>query len=210
MIGAYRPASLLIAVLISCSVVAGCRADENGDSYPWPESSGPLAATGQGWGRPGGEDVCWVETGTMKGHFGAHVIINSLDETVIWTGVRVDGHVQGEVTLLGQYGQWVRPDLEGDTRGYWDEWPPHASPEDGVEPEVIPLDFPVTIEPGEALNPLVGFEADATAGVVHLPYLIYDYEVDRETYQLIDPMGVRLEPNDEGCESPPEIFDYQE
>lgn len=165
---------------------------------------------GQGWGRPGGEDVCWVETGRMKGHFGAHVFINRLDTAVTWTGVRVDEHAVGDVKLLGQYGQWVRPDLEGDTRGYWDEWPPHPSPDNGREPKVVPLEFPVVIGPGKALNPLVGFEADATEGPVHIPYLIYDYEVDGDVYQLIDPMGVRLEPDEQGCEEEPEIFDYQE
>lgn len=208
MTGGQHPA-LLAAALIAASVVTGCSDEDDADSYPWPESSGPLASNGQGWGRPGGEDVCWVETGSMKGHFGAHVINNSLDDPVTWTGVRVDGHVKGEVTLVGQYGQWVRPDLEGDIRGYWDEWPPHASPDTGVEPEVVPIEFQVTIEPGTALNPLVGFEADATDGPVHVPYLIYDYEVNGEAYQLIDPMGVRLEPDDQSCETTPAIFDHQ-
>lgn len=186
------------------SGAAGCTGEE---SYPWPESSGPLAVDGQGWGRPGGEDVCWVETGRMKGHFGGHFITNRLDSPVTWTGVRIDEHVVGEAALLGQYGQWVPASQDGDARGYWDEWPPH---QEKSEPEAVPLEFPVTIDPGKALNPLVGFEADATEGPVHIPYLIYDYEVDGDVYQLIDPMGVRLEPDEQGCEEEPEIFDYQE
>ncbi len=202
MITTRRRAVPLVATLVAVSGAAGCAGAE---SYPWPVSSGPLAVDGQGWGRPGGEDLCWVETGAMEGHFGGHWIINRLDSPVIWTGVRTDEHVVGDASLIGQYGQWVPVDQGGNSRGYWDEWPPH---QDSSEPEVVPLEFPVTIEPGSALNPLVGFEADATDGPVHLPYLIYDYEVDGDAYQLIDPMGARLEPDEQGCESQPEIREH--
>jgi hypothetical protein len=143
----------------------------------------------------------------MSVHFGGRLISNTLDQPVTLIDVHVDDQVMGEVEMMDTiYGQWDEVGREGTIRGYWDEWPPHPSEADGDEPPVQALDLPVIIEPDKALNPLTGFRVDATDGPVHIPYVLYTYEVRGRTYELVDGLGIRVEPDQASCDVMPEIF----
>ena len=196
------------AFALLAPVVAACSPDGGPD---WPVSSGPLAGEGTMWGPPGGEDTCFVSSGEpMFVHFGGHLLENTLREPVTLTGVAVDEHVVGDVSMMDDvYGQHDEIGWEGTVRGYWDEWPPHAESPGSDEVPVRILSLPAAIGPGEVLNPLTGFRVDPSNGRVHIPYVLYTYEAHGKEYRLVDPNGIRVEADQDACDVMPDIFEHE-